>query len=334
MDADITLFTEKLKELSEEGKNKTLSRSEILDRFQGIDLTADQINQIIAYLGGTGAQVSDDDHTTLLPEENYHEYDLSDLSLPQGLKKDKIAQAYEEELKAIPLLTDQEISDLSAQAAGGNKEALKKLSSCALRLVFAVARSYYDPAGHIGFYDLIQEGSIGLIKASQKYGKRDIDFMEYALYWIRQTVIAAAAGEGRQHELSGDVAGDLNKIKDAIEELTTEYGMEPSLTQLAEYLEMAPDKLLGLIDLSDDLIKLEDESFAQEDTALSKDLKDRIEPVLDSMRPFEQLVLKMRCGFGGRIEHSSFEVCRRFSISERHLRGIEARALMLSRRGK
>jgi|GEM_PF-3553260 len=333
MDENISFFMTKLKELESDAGSDSLSRDDIRRHFDGLSLDERQMDTVISYLHNAGITVDDDQELQAdLSDSQLYKYDLEDLSLPEGAQKDEAFSLFAEQIESLEPVSDDEDARLSAAARNGDAAALDTLRRRGMRLVFAVAKAYFSPGAQPGFYDLIQEGSMGLLKASEKYGRHDILFSRYAACWIRQSIIRAIADAGRETSFSDDIAGTLNLIKDAQEIFAKEYGIDPDADELAEYLDIPAGRIREAVELSNDEIKLPQEAEPSRQENCSEDTRDKIAEVIDQLRPLERSVLSFRYGLNQPRGHSMEDVCRRFSLSEDHVRQIEARALMLRRR--
>lgn len=160
--------------------------------------------------------------------------------------KDEILQMYLKDISKVKLLKKEEELTIGKAIKEGSKEesiiAKKKLIQANLRLVISIAKRYTGQG--ILFMDLVQEGSLGLIKAASRFDyKKGFKFSTYATWWIKQTIIRAIANNSRSIRIPVHMGDKIRNLKRAIVKLSVELGREPNDEELAEYLQTAPKKI-------------------------------------------------------------------------------------------
>ncbi len=232
--------------------------------------------------------------------------------------------------------------ELIAQIQDGD-DAVDHLITANSRLVISVAKKYMGRG--VPFLDLIQEGNIGLIRATKKFEyKRGHKFSTYATWWIRQAVTRAIADQGRTIRVPVHMGDQINKLLRVQHQLTQMLGRDPGVEELAEALEVTPKKVENMIQVSRRPLSLEtptddeDDSvlgdFIEDDEAPPPDelatlnlLKEHLDEVLDDLPPREVRILQLRYGLLDGQAYTLEEVGRKMGVTRERVRQIEAQAL-------
>lgn len=144
---------------------------------------------------------------------------------------------YLQEIARVDLITAEMEADLAKRIRQGDQMALEKLTKANLRFVVSVAKQYQNNGLTLG--DLISEGNLGLIKAAMRFDEtRGFKFISYAVWWIRQSILQALAEQSRVVRLPLNRVGSLNKMHRAFSELEQKYQREPSVSEVAELLDV------------------------------------------------------------------------------------------------
>ena len=209
--------------------------------------------------------------------------------------------------------------------------------------MISVAKKYMGRG--VPFLDLIQEGNIGLIRATKKFEyQRGHKFSTYATWWIRQAVTRAIADQGRTIRVPVHMGDQINKLLRVQHQLTQKLGRDPSVEELAEALDVPPKKVENMIQVARRPLSLEtptddeedsvlgdfiedDEAPPPDETATFNLLREHLVEVLDTLPPREVRILQLRYGLLDGQAYTLEEVGRKMGVTRERVRQIEAQAL-------
>jgi RNA polymerase primary sigma factor len=239
-------------------------------------------------------------------------------------------------------LTWSEEQNLRAIVFDGEK-AQEHLIRANARLVISVAKKYIGRG--VPFLDLIQEGNIGLIRATNKFEyQRGHKFSTYATWWIRQAVSRAVADQGRTIRVPVHMGDQLNRMRRVQLQLLQELGREPKIDELAQGMETTPDKVENLLEISRRPVSLEtpiddegDSTFgdfvedinspAPSDEVATHLLHVQLQQALDKLPPREAQILRLRYGLADGRVYTLEEVGQTIGVTRERVRQLEAQAL-------
>ena len=325
-----------VKKLIDKGKKAgNITEKEILDELQEIDLSPDQIDKIYETLEGLNIEIIGD-----AEEEEDTEIDLS---VPEGVAIDDPVRMYLKEIGKVPLLTSEEEVALAKRIEAGDEYAAKQLAEANLRLVVSIAKRYVGRG--MLFLDLIQEGNLGLIKAVEKFDfTKGFKFSTYATWWIRQAITRAIADQARTIRIPVHMVETINKLIRIERQLLQELGRAPQAEEIAEIMEMPPEKVREIMKIAQEPVSLEtpigeeedshlgdfipdDDALAPAEAAAFTMLKEQLISVLDTLTPREEKVLRLRFGLDDGRSRTLEEVGKEFNVTRERIRQIEAKAL-------
>jgi len=350
LDSDLTI--EQVKDqLTEIGKKRgVLTYEEIAERMANFEIESDQMDEYYEYLGEQGVEVmseseaNDDDADPDIQElSKEEEFDLNDLSVPPGVKINDPVRMYLKEIGRVDLLSAEEEINLAKRIEEGDEEARRRLAEANLRLVVSIAKRYVGRG--MLFLDLIQEGNMGLIKAVEKFDyRKGYKFSTYATWWIRQAITRAIADQARTIRIPVHMVETINKLIRVQRQLLQDLGREPSPEEIAEDMDLTPEKVREILKIAQEPVSLEtpigeeDDShlgdFIEDQDATSPSehaayelLKEQLEDVLDTLTDREENVLRLRFGLDDGRTRTLEEVGKVFGVTRERIRQIEAKAL-------
>lgn len=352
-----------------------LTFDEILAAFPEAEEDLSQLEDLYARLLDAGVDIqSDGDGSTRTDAEE--EAGVSDEEFLEAIESDDTISLYLKEVSRIPLLNAEDEVQLAktmrqgerAQAklekigADGSNNSLspaeylklqhqveagegarRQLTRANSRLVISMAKKYVGQG--VPFLDLIQEGNMGLMKAVEKFDHtRGHKFSTYATWWIRQSITRAIADQGRTIRVPVHMNDRIRRLYRVSRRLEQELGREPTVEELASEMELAPEKVERIIEISQRPLSLEkpvgeekDSELGEfieaqdvpnpDDTATREMLREDIEELLTSLTPREARVLELRYGLIDGHSYTLKEVGEKFGLTRERIRQIENEAL-------
>ena len=314
-------------------------------------LDADDMNKLIQKVEDNGiAVVGEDGGPTkqqMINEEDVKvdepEPTAAEKAAATKLKVSDPVRMYLKEIGRVPLLSGEEEVELAIRINQGDELAKQELAEANLRLVVSIAKRYVGRG--MQFLDLIQEGNMGLMKAVEKFDHtKGFKFSTYATWWIRQAITRAIADQARTIRIPVHMVETINKLVRVQRQLLQDLGREPSPEEIAEEMDLTPEKVREILKIAQEPVSLEtpigeeDDShlgdFIEDQEATSPAehaayelLKEQLEDVLDTLTDREENVLRLRFGLDDGRTRTLEEVGKVFGVTRERIRQIEAKAL-------
>jgi RNA polymerase primary sigma factor len=351
---------ESVQALIQKGKKKgSITYKEIMDALQGVELSADQIDDVYQQFGRMGIDVvpepgeidlevlkkakAEEESEAEESEDDAEEESEVDLSVPEGVGIDDPVRMYLKEIGRVSLLSAEEEIQLAKRMEAGDEEAKRRLAEANLRLVVSIAKRYVGRG--MLFLDLIQEGNLGLIKAVEKFDyEKGFKFSTYATWWIRQAITRAIADQARTIRIPVHMVETINKLIRVSRQLLQELGREPAPEEIAKVMDIPVERVREIMKIAQEPVSLETPIGEEEDSHLGdfipdEDapapaeaasfilLKEQLEEVLETLTPREEKVLRLRFGLDDGRTRTLEEVGQEFGVTRERIRQIEAKAL-------
>ena len=310
-------------------------------------LDADGIDDLLERLTDGGISITDKDGN---PSSKYvveapKPEELTDEELlgSNSAKVNDPVRMYLKEIGVVPLLSNEEEKELAIAVENGDLEAKQRLAEANLRLVVSIAKRYVGRG--MQFLDLIQEGNMGLMKAVDKFDySKGFKFSTYATWWIRQTITRAIADQARTIRIPVHMVETINKLVREQRNLLQELGQDPTPEQIAERMDMTPDKVREILKIAQEPVSLETPIGEEDDSHLGDFIEDEVienpvdyttrvvlreqlDEVLDTLTDREENVLRLRFGLDDGKMRTLEDVGKVFNVTRERIRQIEAKAL-------
>jgi RNA polymerase primary sigma factor len=335
---------EELRTLVQEGHDKGyLTYDEVAATLEEVELTKEQLEDFYTYLLDHNIELLDaDSKQTAQGDAAFHGEKAPELDLTVEPSLDSL-RLYLREIGKVSLLTaDQEVS-LAKRIERGDMLAKQQMTEANLRLVVSIAKGYLGRG--LSFLDLIQEGSLGLIRAVEKFDyRKGYKFSTYATWWIRQAVTRAIADKARTIRIPVHMVEKLNRVVHIERQLVQRLGREPRPDEIALELGMTADEVREIQRMAQLPVSLEKPIGEEEESELGDFVQDEqaispfdsatttlrredIDRALDSLPERERKVIELRFGLKGEQPCTLEEVGRAFGVTRERIRQIENNTL-------
>ncbi|HLM30593.1 MAG TPA: sigma-70 family RNA polymerase sigma factor [Solirubrobacterales bacterium] len=320
-----------------------LTFEEISGTLEEVEVTKEQVQALHAHLIEHGVDVIAEDGLTAYKEaKGQGQTKKPELDLTVEPSLDSL-RLYLRSIGRVNLLTaDQEIT-LAKRIEKGDMAAKRHMVEANLRLVVSIAKGYLGRG--LGFLDLIQEGSLGLIRAVEKFDyRRGYKFSTYATWWIRQAVTRAIADKARTIRIPVHMVEKLNRVTHVERQLVQRLGREPDPAEIAEELKVTVREVRDILRVAQMPISLEkpvgdeeeselgdfvadDQTEEPFETATENLQREDIQKALDALPERERQVIELRYGLRGHEPLTLEEVGRAFGVTRERIRQIENNTL-------
>jgi RNA polymerase primary sigma factor len=326
-----------------------ISYGEVATAVSEVDLDESDIEELYAFLERQGVELVEDvDPAQAAPaaetesDKRGKRRKATALDLKPDMTTDSL-QLFLKDIGKVRLLTAQEEVELAKRIERGDLDAKQKMVESNLRLVVSIAKNYRNQG--LPFLDLIQEGTLGLVRAAEKFDyRKGFKFSTYATWWIRQAIARALADKARTIRIPVHVVEKLNKIGRAERKLVTELGREPTPDEIAEVTGIDPEEVDQIKRSAQAPVSLEKPVGDEEESEFGQfiadekaespferaaDLltKEALREALENLSYRERRVLELRYGLGGEHPRTLDEVGRTFNVTRERIRQIENQSL-------
>jgi RNA polymerase primary sigma factor len=332
-----------------------LTFAEIETCLEEVEVTKEQVQELHAYLDEHGIVVVGADGRPAKSEAGSVEASAHNGSEPDPDQRKKVEvdltvepsldslRLYLRAIGRVNLLTAEQEVLLARRIERGDMLAKQRMIEANLRLVVSIAKSYLGRG--LTFLDLIQEGSMGLIRAVEKFDyRRGYKFSTYATWWIRQAVTRAIADKGRTIRIPVHMVEKLNKVIHVERQLVQQLGREPTPQEIATELETTVREVRDVLRMAQQPISLEKPVGEEDDSALGDFVEDHnaespfelaaehlrcenLRRALAALPQREREVIEMRFGLTGERPYTLEEVGRAFNVTRERIRQIENHTL-------
>ena len=358
----------------------SISAADLAEKLSVLDITPDETDAIYQRLVESGVDIFEDE--TILEEEEEEEEPAPDADEERARARREVEMAlkaptndpvrmYLKEIGRVSLLTAQEEVSLAQRIEQGvfataeladptaklsearvnelrwlefdGDRAKRHLVEANLRLVVSIAKRYVGRG--MAFLDLIQEGNLGLIRAVEKFDyQKGFKFSTYATWWIRQAITRAIADQARTIRIPVHMVETINKLVRIQRQLLQDLGREPSADEIAEQMELSPEKVREIQKISQEPVSLETPVGEEEDSHLGDFIEDseavvplerasfrllqeQLESVLHTLSEREKEVIRLRFGLVDGQPRTLEEVGKKFGVTRERIRQIESKTL-------
>ena len=267
----------------------------------------------------------------------------------KGSLDSKNLKLYLQQIAKFPQLTVEQEKELGHLIQKGDKEALKKMIESNLRFVVSYVKRYKGMG--LSLLDLINEGNLGLIEAAKRFDpERNVKFISYAVWWIRQAVIHALSQYSRIYNIPQKLSDQISEMKKVRSRLKKDLDREPTRDEIARQMKVTREDVEDLELLGRQNVSLSDKYFDDDTVEIGDKIKDNLSPsveyefikgsiesqirdILEGLDEKEATVLKLRFGLGDDQTHTLQEIGDKLNLTRERIRQIEKKAMRKLARG-
>jgi len=261
----------------------------------------------------------------------------------RGTLDSKNLKLYFQQIAKFSQLTADQEKELGRKIQNGDKDALKKMIESNLRFVVSYVKRYQGMG--LGLLDLINEGNLGLIEAAKRFDpNRNVKFISYAVWWIRQAVIHALSQYSRIYNIPQKLSDQISEMNKVRSRLKKELSHEPTREEIAEQMKVTQEEIEDLELMGRQNVSLSDKYFDNETTEIGDRIKDNISPsveyemikssienqireIIKGLDEKEALVLRLRFGLVDDKTHTLQEIGDKLNLTRERIRQIEKKAM-------
>jgi RNA polymerase primary sigma factor len=326
-----------------------LTHAEISTAVGELDLDESDLDDLRGYLEGSEIEIVEELDPAFAaqeeraPDKRTRRRGKSPLDHMRPDMTTDSLQLFLKDIGKVRLLTAQEEVDLAKRIERGDLDAKQKMVESNLRLVVSIAKNYRNQG--LPFLDLIQEGTLGLVRAAEKFDyRKGFKFSTYATWWIRQAIARALADKARTIRIPVHVVEKLNKIGRAERKLVTELGREPTIEEIADATGIEAEEVDSIKRSAQAPVSLEKPVGDEEESEFGQFIaderaespyeraaeiltKEALREALENLSYRERRVLELRYGLGGEHPRTLDEVGRTFNVTRERIRQIENQSL-------
>jgi RNA polymerase primary sigma factor len=342
---------EEVKGLLDRGQQlAVLTYAEVAEAVSELDLDESDVEELHGFLERAEIELVEELDPALAaaaelehaPEKGRRRRPTTALDLKPDVTTDSL-QLFLKDISKLPLLTAQQEVHLAKRIERGDLDAKRKMVESNLRLVVSIAKNYRNQG--LPFLDLIQEGTLGLVRAAEKFDyRKGFKFSTYATWWIRQAIARALADKARAIRIPVHVVEKLNKIGRAERKLLTELHREPTVKEIAAVAGIEPEEVESIKRSAQAPVSLEKPVGDEEESEFGQFIaderaespyeraaeiltKEALRDALEKLSYRDRRVLELRYGLDGDHPCTLEEVGRTFNVTRERIRQIESHSL-------
>ncbi len=320
-----------------------LGLEEVAEVLDGLGLDADAAELVYQQLEEAGIELLEQSEALTRAAEVVDDSERPRRPTAAVEQTTDALQLFLKDIGRVPLLTAADEVRLAKRIEAGDQEAKRQMVEANLRLVVSIAKGYRGRG--LPFLDLIQEGTLGLVRAVEKFDwRRGFKFSPYATWWIRQAVTRALADKGRTIRIPVHVVEKLNQISRAERVLIGQLGREPTVEEIGEAAGLPADEVEEILRSAQPTVSLEKPVGEEEESELGRFLADEtsvapelsaevslreqaLRELLDQLSYRERRVLELRYGLRGEKPRTLDELGRMFNVTRERIRQVESQSL-------